>query len=119
MPYHNAAKYIEDTVSAIIAQTYKGWELIIVDDCSPASETEKVLKRVAEMDTRIRIMKTPQNVGAGIARNVGIEAAKGKYLHPVIVMIGGIQLNWRNNSILWKKIIILSHVRGMKMLMSR
>ena len=35
MPYYNAAKYIEDTVSAIIAQTYKGWELSIVDDCRP------------------------------------------------------------------------------------
>lgn len=80
MPYYNAAKYINDTVSAIIAQTYKEWELIIVDDCSPASETEEVLKSVAKMDTRIRIMKTPQNGGAGIARNVGIEAARGKYL---------------------------------------
>lgn len=80
MPYYNAAKYINDTVGAIISQTIKDWELIIVDDCSPASETEKVLKRVAEMDTRIRIMKTPQNGGAGVARNVGIEAARGKYL---------------------------------------
>ena len=80
MPYYNAAKYIEDTVSAIIAQTYKDWKLIIVDDCSPAPETEEVLKRVAKMDARIRIMKTPRNGGAGVARNVGIEAAQGKYL---------------------------------------
>lgn len=80
MPYYNAAKYIEDTVSAIIAQTYKDWKLIIVDDCSPAPETEEVLKRVANMDARIRIMKTPRNGGAGVARNVGIEAAQGKYL---------------------------------------
>lgn len=80
MPYYNAAKYIEDTVSAIINQTYKDWELIIVDDCSPASETEEVLKSVAKMDARIRIMKTSRNGGAGVARNVGIEAARGKYL---------------------------------------
>ena len=80
MPYYNAAKYIEDTVSAIINQTYKDWELIIVDNCSPASETEEVLKSVAKMDARIRIMKTSRNGGAGVARNVGIEAARGKYL---------------------------------------
>lgn len=80
MPYYNAAKYIKDTVSAIIAQTYKEWELIIVDDCSPASETREVLKSIAAMDARIRIMKTPKNGGAGVARNVGIEAAQGKYL---------------------------------------
>lgn len=80
MPYYNAAKYIRETVGAIVSQTYKEWELIIVDDCSPATDTEQVLKSVAEMDARIRIMKTPKNGGAGVARNVGIEAARGKYL---------------------------------------
>ena len=39
MPYYNAAAYIRETVEAIIAQTYNDWELIIVDDCSPAPET--------------------------------------------------------------------------------
>lgn len=80
MPYYNAAKYIVETVDSIIAQTYKDWELIIIDDCSPAQNTMEVLRDVKAMDTRIRIMKTQKNSGAGIARNVGIEAAKGRYL---------------------------------------
>ena len=46
MPYYNAAAYIRETVEAIIAQTYKDWELIIVDDCSPAPETTEVLNQV-------------------------------------------------------------------------
>ena len=46
MPYYNAAAYICETVEAIIAQTYKDWELIIVDDCSPAPETTAVLKQI-------------------------------------------------------------------------
>lgn len=55
MPYYNAAAYIRETVEAIIAQTYKDWELIIVDDCSPAPETAEVLNQVKSMDDRIKI----------------------------------------------------------------
>ena len=80
MPYYNAAKYIKDTVAAIIAQTYKDWELIIVDDCSPAPETESVLEDIAAKDSRIRVLKTLKNGGAGMARNFGIQAAEGSYL---------------------------------------
>ena len=80
MPYYNAAKYIRETVEAIMAQTYKDWELIIVDDCSPAPETAEVLKMIFALDERIKVLKTESNGGAGLARNVGIEAAKGEYL---------------------------------------
>ena len=52
MPYYNAAKYINETVDAIIAQTYKSWELIIVDDCSPAPGTNDILKSIAAMDSQ-------------------------------------------------------------------
>lgn len=80
MPYYNAAEYIRETVEAIMAQTYKEWELIIVDDCSPAPETPGVLKKISALDERIKVLKTEKNGGAGLARNVGIEAAKGDYL---------------------------------------
>lgn len=80
MPYYNAAKYIKETVGAIIAQTYKDWELIIVDDCSPAPETSEVLLEVAAMDSRIKVIKAEVNGGAGAARNLGIAAAQGRYL---------------------------------------
>lgn len=80
MPYYNAAKYIKETVEAIIAQTYKDWELIIVDDCSPDLETVEVLKSVKAMDERIRVLRAKVNGGAGAARNIAIEEAKGRYL---------------------------------------
>lgn len=80
MPYYNAAEYIRETVNAIIAQTYKDWELIIIDDCSSASETDNTLKAIASMDLRIKIMRTEKNGGAGLARNVGIKTAEGRYL---------------------------------------
>lgn len=80
MPYYNAAKYIKDTVGAIISQTYKDWELIIVDDCSPEPKTKEVLDDIVALDARIRVLRTPRNGGAGMARNVGIEIAEGQYL---------------------------------------
>lgn len=80
MPYYNAALYIVETVNSIIKQTYKDWELLIVDDCSPATETNAVLEEVKSMDERIRIFRTKANGGAGAARNVAIEEAKGRYL---------------------------------------
>ena len=80
MPYYNAAKYIKETVESIIAQTYQRWELIIVDDCSPAPETAAVLQEVEGMDSRIKVIKAEVNGGAGAARNLGITVAQGRYL---------------------------------------
>ena len=80
MPYYNAAAYIFETIEAIIAQTYRDWELVIVDDCSPAPETSEVLKKVVVMDERIRMICSKINGGAGCARNIGIKEAKGRYI---------------------------------------
>ena len=80
MPYYNAAAYINDTVNAIIGQSYKDWELIIVDDCSPAPDTKVVLNSVSALDERIKVLRAEKNGGAGLARNIGIKEAKGRYL---------------------------------------
>lgn len=80
MPYYNAASYIHDTVASIVAQTYTDWELLIINDCSTDANTDTVLRQVKEIDNKIQILKTPSNGGAGIARNVGIRQAKGRYI---------------------------------------
>lgn len=80
MPYYNATTYILETIEAIIAQTYKDWELIIVDDCSSAPETAEILKQVADMDERIKVLRAEKNGGAGLARNIGIKVAQGRYI---------------------------------------
>ena len=80
MPYYNAAKYIFETVDSIINQSYRDWELIIIDDCSPAPETVEVLKKVAALDCRIRVLKAETNGGAGATRNIGIKAAQGRFI---------------------------------------
>ncbi len=80
MPYYNAEKYIKYTVEAIINQTYKDWELIIVDDCSTSKNSYELLNDIRSMDSRIKIIHTEQNGGAGIARNIGIAIAQGQYI---------------------------------------
>ncbi len=80
MPYYNAEKYIKETVESIIAQTYKDWELLIVNDCSPNQATTSTLNEIAAMDDRIKILNAEKNGGAGLARNIGIKAAQGRYL---------------------------------------
>ncbi len=80
MPYYNASRYIMETVEAILAQTYTDWELIVIDDCSTLPDTVAVLEKVQQMDRRITVLRTAGNGGAGCARNVGIKAAKGRYI---------------------------------------
>ena len=80
MPYYNASRYLFDAVESIINQTFRNWELIIVDDCSPAAETKKVLHEVTRLDERIRVIRASLNCGAGSARNIGIKEAMGSYI---------------------------------------
>lgn len=60
-------------------QTYDEWELIIIDDCSNYG-SYKIAKDYSKMDNRISCYRLPENLGAGFARNVGLQNAKGKYI---------------------------------------
>ena len=56
-------------------QTYKYFELIIIDDCSN-EETAKTLSHLSSTDSRISLIRNNKNEGAGICRNIGLRAAK-------------------------------------------
>lgn len=79
MPTYNCAKFIEETIKTVIAQTYKNWELIIVDDCSK-DNTEKIVKKLQLQDNRINYLKFETNQGAAMARTKAMEMAKGNYM---------------------------------------
>lgn len=77
MPSYNSAKFICEAVDSVIAQTYKNWELIIIDDCS----TDKSLTILGQYDDqRIRVIKSMENNGAAVTRNKGIEQANGRFI---------------------------------------
>lgn len=79
MPLYNAEKYVDVAIQSVIEQTFLDWELIIVDDKS-TDNSGKICDVWAEKEHRIKIIHLLENKGAGNARNVGIEEARGKYL---------------------------------------
>lgn len=78
MPVYNKVKYIDRTINSILNQTYKNFELIIIDDGS-TDGTEVVCDKFQQKDHRIKVFHI-KNSGVSNARNVGIENATGKYI---------------------------------------
>lgn len=77
MPAYNAARYIHHSVESVLSQSFGNWRLYIVDDAS----TDDTANIVADIhDNRIEYILLNDNVGVAGARNVGISAAKGKYI---------------------------------------
>ncbi|HFF5272228.1 TPA: glycosyltransferase family 2 protein, partial [Acinetobacter baumannii] len=78
-PSYNSAKYIGKTIDSVISQTYKKWELIIIDDCSTDSSVE-IIKDYENKDNRIKLIQLKENSGAAVARNTGIQLARGRFI---------------------------------------
>jgi glycosyltransferase involved in cell wall biosynthesis len=77
IPTYNRAHLIGRSIQSVLDQTYRDFEIIVVDDGS-TDNTEEIVKRFN--DDRIRYIKHDTNRGAGAARNTGIKAARGKYI---------------------------------------
>ena len=78
-PVYKAERVIGETIRSVQAQTYRRWEMILVDDCSP-DHSEQIIRQLAAEDSRIRYHRLERNSGAAVARNTAISLAKGEYL---------------------------------------
>lgn len=78
IPVYKAEPYIEDCVQSILQQTFKDFELLLVDDGSPDKSGE-LCDSLALKDPRIRVFHKP-NGGATSARKYGVEHAKGEWI---------------------------------------
>ncbi|MBO4897377.1 MAG: glycosyltransferase [Clostridia bacterium] len=78
IPVYNAGKYINECVDSIINQTFRDFELILVDDGS-ADNSGKICDDYAEKDSRIKVIHK-ENGGQAIARNKGLKIATGEYI---------------------------------------
>lgn len=79
LPTYNGERYLRQSVDSILAQTYKDWELIIVDDCS-TDKTAEIVDMYCESDSRIRIIHNTHNQKLPQSLNNGFAVAKGQYL---------------------------------------
>ncbi|HII3823303.1 TPA: glycosyltransferase family 2 protein [Pasteurella multocida] len=76
---YNVEKYIEEYINAVINQTYKNLEIIIVNDGS-SDNTYFLLKKLAEKDNRIKILNFNNHIGIISALNEGLKEIAGEYI---------------------------------------
>jgi glycosyltransferase involved in cell wall biosynthesis len=76
LPTYNRAHLIARAIRSVLDQTYRDFEIIVVDD--PTDNTGEIVRIFK--DERIRYIKRDTRKGAGAARNTGIAAARGKYI---------------------------------------
>ncbi|MEG2348015.1 MAG: glycosyltransferase [Clostridia bacterium] len=74
-PYYNASKYIMQTATSILNQTFKHFEWIIINDGSTDKDTEEVLENLKKLDNRI-IVLNKENAGPASARYFGVQNSK-------------------------------------------
>lgn len=81
IPTYNRAHLIAETLDSILAQTYKNWECIIVDDGSN-DNTQGVVTEYCKLDKRFMYVHRPKNKkkGANTCRNYGFELSRGYYV---------------------------------------
>ena len=71
--YNTREEYLREAIESVLRQTFADFEFIILDDCSPDPNVEKVVKSYT--DPRIRFYKNEQNMGISKTRNKLIELA--------------------------------------------
>ena len=80
IPVFNAQKYIEETILSVIGQTYRNWELIVVDDCSK-DDSVIIVQRMMVSDSRIQLIESEENFGGPAKpRNMGMQVSNGQYI---------------------------------------
>ena len=101
VPYFKKKKFIKKTINSIINQTYKKLEIIIVYDDENQNDL-KFIKKLKNLDSRIKIIVNKKNLGAGYSRNKGIKFSKGNYIAFI------------DSDDIWKKNKILEQYKIMK-----
>ena len=78
---YNYAEYIEETIRSVLNQTYKDWEMIIVDDGS-SDNSVKIIQKYIEQDERIKLVTHENNANKGLKETLllGISKAEGDWI---------------------------------------
>lgn len=78
--YRTPEKYLREMIDSIREQTYKNWELCVADGSPKGQSVEKILKRYAGLDSRIRYQVIGENLGIAGNTNKALDMAGGDYV---------------------------------------
>lgn len=78
-PSYNSKDFIGETIESVLNQTYKNWEMLIIDDCS-TDKSPKIIEEYLKIDSRIKYLKNEKNSGPATSRNLGLNNSKGEYI---------------------------------------
>lgn len=78
LPSRNGARYLKESIESVLTQTFKDWELILIDDAS-TDETPSIMKEYAQRDPRIRFFSNPKNLKLPLSLNHGFQHARAPY----------------------------------------
>lgn len=76
---YNRSHYIKEAIGSVLAQSFKDWELLIIDDAS-TDDTKKIIENLMETEKRIKYFFNKANIGISRSRNLGLSLAQGKYI---------------------------------------
>lgn len=76
IPVYNAVSFINQAIESVLAQTHQPLEILVIDDGS----TDQTVRLLEQYEPSIRLFKQSKNSGVSAARNVGIRAARGKFI---------------------------------------
>jgi glycosyltransferase involved in cell wall biosynthesis len=78
-PFHNAARYLAESIDSVRRQNREDWELLLVDDAS-TDDSPLIAGEYRARDPRIRLITLPRRLGPAGARNAGVEASSDGWL---------------------------------------
>lgn len=79
MPCFNSAQFVADAINSVTNQSYKNWELIVVDDNS-TDDTVRVVSAFEKKNRKIKLIKCSSNGGTAGARNNALDIASGDFI---------------------------------------
>ena len=79
VPCYRGSRFLAEAIESCLRQTHRELEVIVVDDASP-DDCAEIAERYARLDSRVRVIRRPENGGVARAFNTGLEAARGDYM---------------------------------------
>ena len=80
LPVYNSEKYIRESIDSIIAQSFKDWDMLILNEYGSSEKCTEIVKEYEKKDARIRVIQNDKRLGLAESLNLGMREANGEYI---------------------------------------